>query len=136
MAEITELAKRLTQEVNECWHEFPPEKQEAYTKFAYAAIQPIGGGRRWLVGLVGRIFFAFKAFRGELAELYEYVLAMQGLVDAILSAIERSHMTYEAELIEGLEEALAGTDNGIALNTHEDVRVCPEALPPDPHRKV
>lgn len=109
LAEYARLAERWAHKVQRRWPELPSEVREVLTAFAYYVSEPpqgvVGQWRRFS----GRIRLAYVLLRGQEEVLREFLNAVDHLVNAVLTAIERENPQYEEDLKDAVLEAFVQT---------------------------
>ena len=93
---------RLTNMVQQRWSELTDDERTLLRGFAYSMIDPPRLG--WLSRVRAWIVLYGLYAQGNFEALSSYLSALDGLIDAILSAIEREHPHYLASLREALAD--------------------------------
>lgn len=123
---LWELAKKINTlaiTVENSWDKLPSQKRDLMTAFAYSAIEPSSGIKDAFVVFIRRLFLALVlvviVFQGEENAFIAYANALQRLVNAILSAIERENKAYQKALLTAVEETLNNRENSKAMTAEE-----------------
>ncbi|MDY6803384.1 MAG: hypothetical protein SXA11_06205 [Cyanobacteriota bacterium] len=120
---LAEKANTLAVVVENYWENLPPKKQELLTAFAYIDFEQPKGINRILLDSIKTLFaawiVAWIVIKGELNAFITYRNALERLVNAILSAIERENLAYQKALSKAIENAIISSENNKAMTAEE-----------------
>ncbi len=120
---LAEKANTLAVVVEDSWENLPPKKQELLRDFAYMTLEEPEDFKTVFIKQISRLFsaliLAMIVIKGELNAFLAYAIAVERLVNAILSAIERENIDYQNALSEAIENAIINAENDKAMTAEE-----------------
>jgi hypothetical protein len=121
--ELAQKANNLAVIIDAHWEQIPPETRELLKIFAYALIEPDQGIKGFFITFVRRfslgIILPWIVLKGEFDSYVVYKNALDRLVNAILSGVEREDIAYQKALSEALEQTLAELETIEAMTAEE-----------------
>ncbi|WP_293147597.1 MULTISPECIES: hypothetical protein [unclassified Microcoleus] len=121
--ELAQKANNLAVIIEDRWEKIPAETQELLKIFAYTFIEPPQGIKERLLKFVGLFSLAIALpwilLKGEFDSYVAYKNALDRIVNAILSEVEREDMAYQKALSEALEETFTEWETSSAMTAEE-----------------